>query len=143
MGGVPLQGAAQPQAGAAPAAAAAAPAATAAASVSGTVALSPELVGKAPAGATLFVFARGTDGSRVPLAMARVNAAQLPYSFKLDDTMSMMPTARLSSAKSVIIGARLSVSGDAGAKPGDFEGFSTPVAVGANDVKVTIGTVVK
>ena len=75
--------------------------------------------------------------------MARINAARLPYEFKLDDSMSMMPTARLSSAKSVVIGARLSRSGDAGAKPGDFEGFSAPVAVGASGVKVTIGTVVK
>jgi cytochrome c-type biogenesis protein CcmH len=114
-----------------------------AASVSGMIALAPELVGKTPAGATLFVFARGTDGSRVPLAMARINAARLPYSFRLDDSMSMMPAARLSSAKSVVIGARISVSGDAGAKPGDFEGFSMPVAVGAKDVKVTIGAVVK
>lgn len=114
-----------------------------AASVSGTIVLAAELVGKAPADATLFVFARGTDGSRVPLAMARINAARLPYEFKLDDSMSMMPTARLSSAKSVVIGARLSRSGDAGAKPGDFEGFSAPVAVGASGLKVTIGAVVK
>ena len=140
MGGVPLQagvvpGAAAPAAS--PAGAAAGP------SVSGTIVLAPELTGKAPADATLFVFARGTDGSRVPLAMARINAARLPYEFKLDDSMSMMPTARLSSAKSVVIGARLSRSGDAGAKPGDFEGFSAPVAVGASGVKVTIGTVVK
>jgi len=140
MGSVPLQAGAAPGA----VAPAASPASGAAgASVSGTIALAPDLVGKAPADATLFVFARGTDGSRVPLAMARVNAARLPYEFKLDDSMSMMPTARLSSAKSVVIGARLSRSGDAGAKPGDFEGFSAPVAVGASGLKVTIGAVVK
>lgn len=140
MGGAPTQ------AGAVPGAVASAPspaAGSGAASVSGTIALAPELIGKTPAEATLFVFARGTDGSRIPLAMARINAAKLPYSFKLDDSMSMMPTARLSSAKSVVIGARISSSGDAGAKPGDFEGFSAPVAVGANGVKVTIGAVVK
>jgi cytochrome c-type biogenesis protein CcmH len=138
MGGVPAQ------AGAVPGAVVSAPAAgSGAASVTGTIVLAPELVGKVPANATLFVFARGTDGSRIPLSMARINSAKLPYSFKLDDSMSMMPTARLSSAKSVVIGARISIGGDAGAKPGDFEGFSAPVAVGANDVKVTIGAVVK
>ncbi|NJD35741.1 MAG: c-type cytochrome biogenesis protein CcmI [Betaproteobacteria bacterium] len=140
MGGAPTQ------AGAVPGAVASAPASTAgsgAASVTGMIALAPELIGKTPANATLFVFARNTDGSRIPLAMARINAAKLPYSFKLDDSMSMMPTARLSSAKSVVIGARISTSGDAGAKPGDFEGFSAPVAVGTNGVKVTIGAVVK
>lgn len=114
-----------------------------AAMVAGTVTLAPELVGKVPKAATLFVFARNTDGSRIPLAMAKVSQATLPYVFKLDDSMSMAPNVRLSSAKSVVIGARLSVSGDALPKPGDFEGFSAPVAVGARDVSVKIGGMVK
>lgn len=120
-----------------------APVAADSAAVSGTVALAPELVGKLPANGTLFVFARAVDGSRIPLAMARVNGAKLPYSFKLDDSMSMAPDVRLSSAKTVIIGARVSLGGEALAKPGDFEGFSAPIAVGANGVVVTIGNVVK
>jgi hypothetical protein len=37
----------------------------------------------------------------------------------------------------------VSNSGEALAKPGDFEGFSAPVAVGASGVVVTIGAVVK
>lgn len=111
--------------------------------VTGTVTLLPALAGKLPADATLFVFARNTDGSRIPLAMARVNSARLPYAFKLDDSMSMAPNAKLSSAKSVIIGARLSRNGDALAKPGDLEGFSAPVTVGAAGVAVTIGNVVQ
>ena len=122
---------------------AAAPVAAGGAAVSGTVALAPELVGKLPANATLFVFARGVDGSRIPLAMARINGARLPYSFKLDDSNSMAPNVRLSGAKTVIIGARVSLGGEALAKPGDFEGFSVPVAVGANGVVVTIAGVVK
>jgi cytochrome c-type biogenesis protein CcmH len=128
------QAAAQPTV---PATAAASP------SVSGTVVLAPDLAGKLPAEGTLFVFARATDGSRIPLAMARVNPVKLPYAFKLDDSMSMTPNARLSSAKSFVIGARVSRSGEALAKPGDFEGFSAPVTVGANGVVVTIGGVVK
>lgn len=122
---------------------AAAPVAAGGAAVSGTVALAPELVGKLPANATLFVFARGVDGSRIPLAMTRINGARLPYSFKLDDSNSMAPNVRLSGAKTVIIGARVSLGGEALAKPGDFEGFSVPVAVGANGVVVTIAGVVK
>lgn len=120
-----------------------APVAAGSAAVSGTVVLAPGLAGKLPANGTLFVFARAVDGSRIPLAMARVNAAKLPYSFKLDDSMSMAPNVRLSSAKTVIIGARVSLGGEALAKPGDFEGFSAPVAVGANGVVVTIAGVVK
>lgn len=124
-------------------AAVAPPAAAAAASVSGTVVLAPELVGKIPADGTLFVFARAVDGSRIPLAMARINPARMPHAFKLDDSMSMAPNLRLSSAKSVVIGARVSRSGEALAKSGDFEGFSAPVTVGASGVVVTIGGVVK
>lgn len=111
--------------------------------VAGTVTIAPELAGKLPAGATLFVFARNVDGSRIPLAMARINAARLPYAFRLDDTMSMAPNVRLSSAKSVVIGARISLKGDALAQPGDLEGLSAPVAVGSGDVAVKIGSVVK
>ena len=119
------------------------PVASAAASVSGTVVLAPELAGKIPADGTLFVFARAVDGSRIPLAMARINPATMPHAFKLDDSMSMAPNMRLSSAKSVVIGARVSRSGEALAKSGDFEGFSAPVTVGASGVVVTIGGVVK
>lgn len=118
-------------------------AAAAPAFVSGTVVLAPDLAGKLPADGTLFVFARAVDGSRIPLAMARINAPKLPYSFRLDDTMSMAPNVRLSSAKSVVIGARISRKGDALAQPGDFEGLSAPVAVGSGNVAVTIGTIVK
>ncbi len=116
---------------------------TAGASVGGTVTISKDMAGKLPADATLYVFARPVDGSRIPLAMVRVNAAKLPYSFRLDDSMAMTPNARLSAAKSVVIGARLSRSGEALAKPGDLEGLSPAVAVGAGDVKVTINSVVK
>jgi cytochrome c-type biogenesis protein CcmH len=112
-------------------------------SVSGTINLAADLAGKLPADATLFVFARAVDGSRVPLAMARVNPIRLPHAFKLDDSMSMTPNAKLSQAKSVIIGARISRGGDALAKAGDMEGFSPPVEVGARSVAVTIDKVVK
>ncbi len=118
-------------------------AATGGASVSGSVTLAAELVGKIPVDATLFVFARAVDGSRIPLAMTRINAAKLPFAFKLDDSMSMAPNVKLSSAQTVVIGARLSRSGEALAKSGDVEGFSAPVAVGATGVPVTIGSVVK
>jgi cytochrome c-type biogenesis protein CcmH len=116
---------------------------TGAASVSGTIALAPEFAAKLPADATLFIFARNSDGSRIPLAMARVNGARFPHAFKLDDSMSMAPNVKLSSANSVIIGARVSRSGDAIAKPGDLEGYSALVQLGTMGVRVTIDGVVK
>jgi cytochrome c-type biogenesis protein CcmH len=113
------------------------------ASIEGVVELAESLRGQIPRDPVLFVFARAVDGSRIPLAMTRVDSAKLPYRFKLDDSMSMAPNVRLSSATKVIIGARISRSGEALAKSGDFEGFSVPVAVGMSGATVTIGSVVK
>lgn len=113
------------------------------ASVSGTVTLAPELAAKLPADATLFVFARNPDGPRMPLAMTRIKPAKLPFSFKLDDSMAMVPNAGLSSVKTVVIGARISLSGDALPKLGDLEGYSDPVPVGASSVSVKISTAVR
>jgi cytochrome c-type biogenesis protein CcmH len=92
---------------------------------------------------TLFVFARAVDGPRMPLAMQRLSGAQLPVRFRLDDAMAMSPVAKLSAYKWVIVGARISRSGDALPKPGDWEGFSEPVAVGSENVRIVIGTPVR
>jgi cytochrome c-type biogenesis protein CcmH len=116
---------------------------TAAGSVGGRVSISPALAKQIPSGSTLFIFARPVDGSRIPLAMTKLSGVSFPYQFSLDDSMSMMPNLKLSTADKVIIGARLSISGDAGAKPGDMEGFSSPVAVGKTGIEIVIDTVVK
>lgn len=114
-----------------------------AAEVSGTVSLSPSLKGKVADGDTLFIFARALDGSRIPLAMLRKKAGELPVSFTLNDGMAMAPSAKLSLHQKVMIGARVSKGGDAIAKPGDFEGFSAEVAVGSKDVRFLISKAVE
>lgn len=116
-------------------------AATAAtASVSGTVRLSPALQAQAAPGDTVFVFARAAEGGRMPLAILRRKVSDLPIRFTLDDSLSMSPAARISSAGRVIVGARISKSGQAMPQPGDLEGLSAPVAVGATGVVVDIGS---
>ena len=112
------------------------------ASVSGTVALDPALVAKARPDDTLFVFARAAEGSRMPLAILRKQVKDLPLRFTLDDSMAMTPTARLSSAPRVVVGARISARGDATPQAGDLQGFSAPVAPGAAGLKVQISEVV-
>ncbi len=112
------------------------------ASVSGTVALDPALVAKARPDDTLFVFARAAEGSRMPLAILRKQVKDLPLRFTLDDSMAMTPTARLSSASRVVVGARISARGDATPQAGDLQGFSAPVAPGAAGLKVQISEVV-
>ena len=120
--------------------AAAAPAAAASA-VSGRISLAPALAGRVAPGDTLFVFARAVDGPRMPLAILRRSAADLPLSFTLDDSMAMSPQLKLSAFADVVIGARLSRSGDAMPSSGDLEGQSAPLAGRRSGIEVVIDSV--
>lgn len=115
------------------------PMAAAAASVSGRVSLKPGLAGQLGPDATVFIFARAPGGSKMPLAILRRKVGELPLDFTLDDSQAMSPAARLSSVPRVIIGARVSRSGQAAATPGDWQAFSAPVAVGSRGVALEIG----
>ncbi|WP_421885575.1 tetratricopeptide repeat protein [Methylibium sp.] len=131
-----------PGAEAAPAATSASPPAGAPARVSGTVRLAPSLKDRVAPDDTLFVFARAADdggGPRMPLAILRRQAKDLPLQFTLDDSLSMSPAARLSGATRVIVGARLSRSGNAMPQPGDLQGLSAAVAVGTTGLQIEIG----
>jgi cytochrome c-type biogenesis protein CcmH len=111
--------------------------------VRGKVVLSAGLAAKAKPGDTVFVFARAAEGPRVPLALVRRQVKDLPFEFALDDSMAMMPDFTLSKYSPVIVGARISHSGDAIAAPGDLQGFSKAVTVGTHGVNVTIDQVVQ
>ncbi len=108
--------------------------------VSGVVRLAPELAGKVAPGDIVFIFARAAEGPRMPLAILRKRAGDLPAEFTLDDTMAMAPQMKLSAFPRVIIGARVSKSANATASPGDLQGLSAPVNVGAKSVSVVIDT---
>ena len=108
--------------------------------VSGVVRLAPELAGKVAPGDTVFIFARAAEGPRMPLAILRKRASDLPAEFILDDSMAMTPQMKLSAFPSVVIGARVSKSANANPQPGDLQGLSPPVKVGAKAVAVTIDT---
>ena len=114
-----------------------------AASVSGTVTLSAALLAKASPQDTVFIFARPANGGRVPLAAQRVQVKDLPYRFTLDDSKSMSPAALLSSSAQVVLGARISKSGDAIPQPGDLSGQVGPVALGAKGIALEINEVRK
>ena len=129
--GKPLPAATQP-----PAQAPAKPAA--AGGISGTVAVAPEIAGRVKGGETLFIYARAENGPRMPLAILRASARDLPMKFTLDDTQAMTPQAKLSGASAVRIEARLSASGNAAPQAGDLLGTSAVVKPGARDVAVLI-----
>jgi cytochrome c-type biogenesis protein CcmH len=107
------------------------------------VRLSPSLAGRVHAGDTVFVYALADDGNRMPLAVKRVRADQLPASIELDDSMAMTPTRRLSDAGRIRIVARVSASGQAAPSTGDLSGSSGPVMRGRERIDVVIDGVVK
>ncbi|WP_321795455.1 hypothetical protein [Caballeronia sp. J97] len=114
------------------------------ASIEVRVRLSPELAKRVRPTDTVFVYALADDGSRMPLAVQRLSANQLPATVYLDDSMSMTPTRRLSDFARISIDARVSASGQARPTPGDLTGSSGPVSTkGAGVVEVTIGDIVR
>lgn len=102
------------------------------------VSLAPELAGQVKPTDTVFVFAVATEGPRMPLAIQRLTAAELPATVELDDSMAMMPAMKLSGFPEVTVGARVSFSGDAIAKSGDFEGRVTPVTVAGAEGPIAV-----
>lgn len=108
----------------------------------GTVSLSPQLKAQASPDDTVFVFARAAEGPPMPLAVARARVRDLPYSFRLDDSMAMTPAMKLSAFPRVVVGARVSKSGNATPQPGDLQGASAPVANDAGEVRIVIDRVV-
>jgi cytochrome c-type biogenesis protein CcmH len=125
---------------AAQATAAAAAATAASARIEGTVELDPALRAQAADTDTVFIFARAAEGPRFPLAVLRKQVKDLPLKFTLDDSMSMMPNAKLSNFAQVIVGARISRSGSATPAAGDLEGVTDAVAPNAANLKIRIAT---
>ena len=114
------------------------------ATVSGTVKLDPALKARVADTDAVFVFARSADRpTGPPLAAMRKTVKDLPLKFTLDDSMAMMPSLNLSSATSVVVTARISKTGNVTPNPGDMQGFSQPVKVGAKGISVTIDAEVK
>ncbi len=103
--------------------------------------LSPALAARVAAGDTLFVFARAADGPRMPLAIVRRPVGEWPAAFTLDDSMAMAPNLKLSGFAQVVVGARISRSGNATPQPGDLIGQSAPVVPGAQGLRIAIDAV--
>ncbi len=103
------------------------------------VSLAPEFVSKVQSDDVLFVFARAAEGSRAPLAIQRLRASDLPLEIELSDADAMVPQMNLSSTAELVVGARISRSGNAQAQSGDLETLS---AVMPNSHSETIELVI-
>lgn len=114
-----------------------------AASVAGTVTLSSTLKSQVQPTDTVFIFARASEGPRMPLAILRKQVKDLPIAFTLDDSLSMTGSNKLSSADKIIVGARISKSGNAMPQPGDLTGQSGTVRLGEKNLQIEIREQVK
>ena len=111
-----------------------APAASSGPALQVQISLAPALKRKLAPGDTLFVYARAERGPPMPLAVARIDASRLPTTVTLSDAMSMLPSMKLSAVPRVVVGARISHSGNAVAQAGDLEGDGGIVDVGSKRV---------
>ncbi|MEP7183396.1 MAG: c-type cytochrome biogenesis protein CcmI [Betaproteobacteria bacterium] len=106
--------------------------------VAGMVKLAPALAGKVAPTDVVYIFARAAEGPRMPLAILRKQVSELPVSFTLDDSMAMTPEMKLSNFPSIVVGARITKSGNPVPQSGDLEGLSAPVTAGARSVDIVI-----
>jgi len=87
---------------------------------------------------TVFIYATPVSGSKMPVAIYRTTADQLPLDFVLDDSMAMNPQAKLSDQREVTLRVRISKSGQAQAQPGDLGVSLSPVKPGAQGLNLTV-----
>ncbi len=106
--------------------------------ITGKVVLGKNFAGKGSLPDTLFVFAKDVAGPPMPVSIVRASSKDLPFTFRLDDSTSPMPSRKLSDIDTVVIVARLSKSGRAMAESGDLEGMSQPIKPGTENITVVI-----
>lgn len=117
------------------------PAAPALEKVSGEVSLSGKVAAQALPDDLLFVFARTSEGSRMPLAVVRAKVADLPLSFAFDDAMALPGGQKISDLPAITIEARVAKSGQAQSASGDLFGSVSGVKPGSQGIKVVIDQV--
>jgi cytochrome c-type biogenesis protein CcmH len=87
---------------------------------------------------TVFVLARGVDATtRMPIAVQRLSARDLPTTVRLDDSTSMAGQS-LSSAGEVRVFVQVSPDGRPGAENASFAGVSEPVTAAAGGARVSV-----
>ena len=97
------------------------------------VALDAEMLDRVSSSDTVFVYAKAVSGPPMPLAVARHRVADLPMKVVLNDGMAMMPQMKLSSFDQVLVGARISRTGQAMPQSGDLQSSEVETASDSTD----------
>ena len=106
--------------------------------------ISSEVRSRFTPGDAVFVYAKAAAGPKMPLAAQRLTLAQLPATVTLDDSMAMMEGMNMSAFGSVVISARVTTTGSAIAKAGDYIGqFNVEDVSKTELVNIQIDTLVK
>jgi len=108
--------------------------------INGTVEINPDLKSRIKPDYIVMVIARA-PGARMPVAIMRGKAADLPQRFVLNDALAMTPDALISNLSEATIEVRISKSGQAKAEPGDLYSEIQTVKVGTNNLKVVVDQV--
>ncbi len=109
--------------------------------ISGEVTLSGKIASQAKPDDLLFIFARPDEGPRMPLAVMRIQVADLPLNFRFDDSMALPGGKKISDFRTVTIEARVAKAGKAQSSSGDLFGSVKSVKLGSKNIKVVIDQV--
>jgi cytochrome c-type biogenesis protein CcmH len=123
--------------------AAAKPAAAGGTRIGGRVELDAAVARSVAPGDTVFVFARAANGPKMPLAVLRLTAGDLPRNFELTEAMAMAPGMSIANAADLVVGARVSKTGGATPQPGDWESDLVPARSGSQGLKLVVSRIVR
>ncbi len=85
-----------------------------------SVDVKPGLADDLPADTAVFIYAKAASGPPMPLAVVRQSLSELPITVNLTDAQAMMEAMKISAFDEVVVGARISKTGDPIAQSGDF-----------------------
>ena len=92
------------------------------------VMLDPGRRAEVEAGQLLYIYAKAEQGPAMPLAAKRLRVSDLPAEVTLSDSDAMMANMSISAFDRIVVGARISRTGNPVAQPGDLYTESEGVA---------------
>ena len=102
--------------------------------IGGTVSIATPLLEKVSPQDTVFVLARAPSTGRMPVAVLRLQAKDLPAKFVLDDSLAMSPDLPISRFDVLTVEVRVTRSGQAAPQSGDLTGTAAQVTLGKEDL---------